>query len=284
METSAESFFKIECPNCFQHIECPQELTGQTIDCPTCHKPFRAELFKTPDYPPNPEIPTSASESLPELLPQIREESLRSIQVRSSDGTRYYTVNLVDYTCTCPSFVEVHSKAPPRDFGRLCKHLCVSLNRAELRASLSPIGLAIVQEGFGIYPGRFDRDRNGNLIYITGLNNSGWVNVYALKRRDGGKYYRFGYNVNEQRWAFGAKPPINEELLSPKGHVEPFASSASASSGSGWRILSAILRGIGKVILVLAHVAIYAVGLLLAVVVGLLVSGGKPRRRPRRFW
>jgi hypothetical protein len=282
METLAEQYFKVNCPNCFQHIECPQELSGQTIDCPTCNKPFRVEFFKAPDYPPNPELPVSSSETLPESLPKISDESLRSIQVRSSSSDRFYTVNLIDYTCTCPSFLEVHSKSPPQDFGRLCKHLCASLKRPEMLRLLSPIGLAIVQEGFGVYPGRFERDRNGNLIYITGVNNSGWINVYALKRRDGKTYYRFGYSLNEQRWAFGVSPAVNIELLNPTSNFQSLVSSPVSSSGLGWQIFTAVFRGISKVIMVLAKIVIYIFGVLIVVFLRLLVSGMKPRRR-RRF-
>ena len=64
----------------------------------------------------------------------------------------------------------------------------------------------MVKEGYGIYQGRFEHDNNGNLIYITGVNTQGWLNVFALKRRDGKTYYRFGYNLNEERWAFWFQP------------------------------------------------------------------------------
>jgi hypothetical protein len=147
---------------------------------------------------------------------------------------------------------------------------------------LSPIGLAIVQEGFGIYPGRFDRDRNGNLIYITGVNNSGWINVYALKRRDGKTYYRFGYNLNEQRWAFGVRPAVDRNILSPTSDFKSLDGSSTSSSRLGWRIIRAVLIGAGKVFMVLAEAAIYICGVLVVVVLRLLASSMKPRRR-RRF-
>src|SRR5439155_2004619 len=125
--------------------------------------------------------------SLP--LPEITYEPFRSVQVRSSDGERFYTVNLADYTCTCPDFLAVHANAPQRDLGRLCKHICWSLKHPRIIPLLSPICLAMVQEGFGIHPGRLDRDNNGNAIYITGQNRQGWLDVFALKRRDGKTYY-----------------------------------------------------------------------------------------------
>ena len=61
----------------------------------------------TPQNPPTPLLKPSNQ------LPDLKDESLRSIRVKSSDGKRYYSVNLLDYTCTCPSFLEIQSKAPP---------------------------------------------------------------------------------------------------------------------------------------------------------------------------
>jgi hypothetical protein len=119
-------------------------------------------------------------------------------------------------------------------------------------------------------------DNNGNPIYITGLNNKGWLNVFALKRRGGKTYYRFGYNVNEGRWDFGSKPRINEEILHPKrsGEVSPIS-----ASRLGWRIFRGILTGLGKILTILVQVIVY---IFIGVLGGLLASGTKSRRR-RRF-
>ena len=149
------------------------------------------------------------------LLPEFNDESLRSIRVKSSDGECYYTVNLLNYTCTCPSFSKIQSRAPQRDVGRLCKHICWALNRRPILKLLSPICRAMVTEGHGIHPGRFGRDRRGKPVYITGANSEGWLNVFALKRKDGITYFRFGYSVTERRWAYGIKPNIDEGTLWP---------------------------------------------------------------------
>jgi hypothetical protein len=135
----------------------------------------------------------------------------------------------------------------------------------------------MVQEGFGIYTGRFDRDKNGNPIYITGVNSSGWLNVFAPKRRDGKTYYRFGYKADEGRWAYGARPQIDEEILNPKRKV---ASPTSTSAGLGWRFLGGTVAVIGRVILFAAQAV---VGVFLAFLAGLLASGTKGRRRKRWF-
>jgi hypothetical protein len=285
-------YLKCECPHCGLHIEFAATDGGREINCPQCQQPVQlpvptAKLIQSEPPPAtilhHPQVvhfqPAQISPPLLSditLLPQITDESLRSIQVRSSDGTRYYTVNLLDYTCTCPAFLEVHSAAPQRDFGRLCKHICFALNQPEILTLLNPICLAMVKEGFGIYPGRLDRDSNGNVIYVTGINGKGWLNVFALKRKDGKAYYRFGYNVNEGRWAFGSRPKINEEILCPERNREPLP---LLSRGLGWRIFHGVLSGIGRLLSLLVHAVVYV---FVGVLAGLLTSRTKPRRR-RRF-
>ena len=34
---------KMDCPNCDQHLDIPDELSGQTIDCPACGENFAVE-------------------------------------------------------------------------------------------------------------------------------------------------------------------------------------------------------------------------------------------------
>ena len=126
----------------------------------------------------------------------------------------------------------------------------------------------MVQEGFGIYTGRVDRDKNGNPIYITGVNGSGWLNVFALKRRDGKTYYRFGYNVNEERWAYGLRPQIDEEILNRKRKV---ASPTCTSAGPGRRFLRGTMAVIGRIILFAAQAVVERQRLRSLIYVGLVV-------------
>lgn len=302
---STPEHFKIACANCQGHIEFPKELHGQPIDCPHCGLTtvLRVPGYVEPSPPPIPPViqkapdaggtqpiiyvaalqpqivpiqtaPTSPESAL--LLPEMTDESLRSIQARSSDGEHYYTVNLIDYTCTCPSFLEVHYKAPPRDFGRICKHICSALNRPEILPLLNPMCKAMVEEGFGVYPGRFGRDENGNIIYITGANTAGWINVFALKRRDGRKYYRFGYNLSEQRWAYGSSPKINDRILHPERNA---GFSPPSSSGLGWRILRGFCKGMWQIL----RLVVVTTGIIFTGVLADLFASGKKSRRRRSF-
>lgn len=245
-------FLKCACPHCQINIEFPTQDAGRICDCPSCGKSLQL---------PQPQIS-------PMGLPELANESFRSIKIRSSDGKRIYDVNLVDYTCTCDSFAEVHSKAYPRDFGRLCKHMCKALNNPEIIPLLDPICSAIVKEGFGVYPGRFDRDVNGKLLYVTGVNSSGWVNVFAVKRSDGKTYYRFGYSMTDDRWSYGQQPRVNTALLFSESPAANFATGSTQSSHP-------VLTGIWKVVwFILKALGFVVMALLLAI-----LSGGRKKRR-----
>ncbi len=130
----------------------------------------------------------------------------------------------------------------------------------------------MIKDGFGIYPGRSDRDQNGNPIYITGASPQGWINVYALKRRDGKAYFRFGYNVQEQRWAYGLRPKIDESIFS-----EP---AGNKSGGSGWRILRTLFGFAASVIFALASAVVW---IFVVFLTAFFSASLKPRRRRRRW-
>ena len=151
--------------------------------------------------PPRLTLPIQTEPS--KLLPAFSDESLRTIQIRATTSADVYTVNLLDYTCSNPLCKEIHSGVPPRDFGRLCKHIILALRQKNLVKQLPPIARGIAENGlpydaYGIYPGRFAEDNYGRPIYITGPNYDGWVSVFALKRRNGVNYYRFGYNIKSK--------------------------------------------------------------------------------------
>jgi hypothetical protein len=267
---------KIACPSCAGHVEFPSEMRGQIINCPHCGLSMALDLPGTHARRTPPRTKTQTDET-PELLPILSDESLRAIQVKSSDGTQNYTVNLLDYTCTCPSFVQDHAQALPFTFGRMCKHICAALDRAKLRSSLPSIAQAMVREGHGIYPGRIAHDLNGNLIYITAANSAGWLNVFALPRRNGKTYSRFGYNINEARWAYGMRPKIDESLL-PSGTVQTASPGMVANGRKWWHVLLSVLGWILKVVLTLiGAVVVMAV----AVLAKLILSSGKSRHRRR---
>lgn len=191
----------------------PRDIISTGLDAEQRPKEWR--LWKPPDS-----ILPIQDGSLT-LLPIFTHESLKAIKV--THWNTIYTVNLLDYICNCPLCIEIHSKVPVRDFGRLCKHIILALREKHLVAQLPPIARCMVGDprAFAVYPGRFATDPNGNTIYISGKNHDGWLNVYALKRPDGVNYYRFGYNANSKIWwcddergmDYWRSPKIDELIL-----------------------------------------------------------------------
>lgn len=250
-------FLKCECLHCGQRLEFQAEGIGLIVSCPTCAKPVTLtgnknipkEKQLTEAVRPNdsetqrqkeweqwkathlrqawkPSVPTLPTQCDPQkLLPEFSDHVLRFVEVKSSDLTKTYIVDLLSYTCSCPLCVEIHAKVPKRDFGRLCKHIIIALREKNLVKHLPTIAKGIANNGYpnayGIIPGRFEKDLYGNAIYVTGENRDGWVNVYALARRDGVNYYRFGFHAKTRRWcrimpsgAYNwAKPPVDELIL-----------------------------------------------------------------------
>lgn len=243
-------------------MEFPEDMQGNTIPCPHCNL---STVLSGPNVQRSSPVLPCANLVSKWGLPELEDESLRSLKVISSNGTDCYTVDLIGYTCTCPSFIKDHYVAQSRDFGRICKHICAALNRPNILPLLDPIARAIVRDGFGVYPGRFALDNNGNTIYITGVNSTGWLNVFALKRINGKTYYRFGYNINEGRWSYGLAPQINDRALFPIPTSRPL----------GW----VIFWGVLKVVWFVFRTTIIALGAVFMAIVAGLFSGGTRRKR-----
>ncbi len=176
----------------------PREIIDTGLDAG--QRPTEWKLWK----PPTSILPTQDGSLT--LLPVFTHKSLKAIKVKSSDWQTTYIVNLCDYTCSSPRCVEKHLGVPPRDFGRLCKHIILALREKHLEAQLPPIARGIADNGypeaFGVNCGRFATDLNGDPIYVTAPNSSGWLSVFALIRRGGVTYYRWGYNTRTNEWTF----------------------------------------------------------------------------------
>lgn len=138
------------------------------------------------------------------LLPILTDESLRKIEISNSNWTQIYLVNLLDYTCSAPLCIQMHQHVPPNDFGRLCKHIIKALRYCKLVEYLPPMAKGMANHGYpnayGIIPGCFAADIYGKPIYITGIYKNSWINVYALKRKNGVNYFRFGYSLQLRTW------------------------------------------------------------------------------------
>lgn len=220
---------KCYCQHCgdqLEHeLENPSEEPG-SVACPHCG--LETELYFSSGV--TEQMSAFEVAVLAQSLPKFVDESFRAIEIEATTSREIYTVNLLDYSCSNPLCEKIHCRLPPRDIGRLCKHIIVALRRKRLGEYLPPIALGIVENGlniafpvaFGINPGRFAEDMDGNLIYISGKDNNGWVSVFALTpQRNAKKYYRFGYNIETKAWVrsdgsgsfWRVKPRVDESVF-----------------------------------------------------------------------
>jgi hypothetical protein len=135
------------------------------------------------------------------------------VPVDGDPGT--FTVSLADHACECADWVVRRQQLPARTLGRCCKHVAEALVRHLASGRCEPWMHAVLsdcsQNGRGIDPA-FDwhllSGSQGTIAVAKGRND--WVNVFA-PAEDG--YQRFGFNTKEQRWAFGAAPDQDQEII-----------------------------------------------------------------------
>lgn len=148
------------------------------------------------------------------------------VESHTDKGT-FYEVDVAALTCTCPLFQREAKVLPPRDIRLLCKHIVGRLRRAGLTSQLPEIQRVILgeeddpRESSSGYSGSVHDDEHLSLlvpgpgeVVIGYREGSDWVNVYARRRKkkDGsgpftGPLSRYGYNLFEDRWAYGSGPP-----------------------------------------------------------------------------
>ena len=150
----------------------------------------------------------------PELPVILFSTRVRS-QTKRSD---FYEVELKGPTCTCPDFRSFRHRLRERHLTRCCKHIL------DAYAQLKPSGgwpgwlgafLALswtphprqnwqvlsIGQGWLTF-------RRPELVLISSAPN-GWANVFAPYD---GYYDSYGYNVIEDRWAYGIEPPASERI------------------------------------------------------------------------
>lgn len=122
-----------------------------------------------------------------------------------------YDVNLDAPSCTCPDFKANRQKLPLGHLGRCCKHICAAY--AQLEPSIGWPGWlrAFIHAGWRPDPAQqwTVAEVNGRLVLISSASHRGWTHVFAS---DHGPYERYGYNLDEHRWAYDQAPPAPERL------------------------------------------------------------------------
>jgi hypothetical protein len=142
-----------------------------------------------------------------------------------SDENILYSVSASEMSCTCPDFKKYRKGIPVNDPRRACKHVYSVMADNGLLSNLSELALAILESPSKNRTLTTVKLASGNEVSICHGGNE-WVDVFTRKRRKGdsgglysGKYDRFGFNINEQRWSYGDAPPGAREIRSVLSQV-----------------------------------------------------------------
>lgn len=150
---------------------------------------------------PIPEFPVADIDDvrLPSLHGKFRVPS-------QSEQGKFYEVDLSGPSCTCPDWRTWRSRLPVGDLTRCCKHVLHVYAKLARRGKTDGWLIAFIDNGWPAHPGakwQLLTVGSDKVLFCT-ASDKGWANVFAKEARE---YCRFGFNVDEGRWAYGIEPP-----------------------------------------------------------------------------
>jgi hypothetical protein len=140
------------------------------------------------------------------LLPYAAE-----IKSHSERGVRYH-VDLSFPSCTCPDFMTRRQSLPVGHINRCCKHVFDAYRQLVTVEDCRGWMRGFIENGWPAHP-----DSEWSVVPVDGsyilasTAPNGWSNIYAI---NGHEYGRFGYNLAEERWAYGEAPGHADEIVS----------------------------------------------------------------------
>lgn len=138
-------------------------------------------------------------------------DSDREVEVESKTSTGRYRVNLHRMTCTCPDFTDRRASRAHDDIGRACKHIREVILSLDTDAFGDELTRVLFKSPFGPYDRIFFApDPRGDTAALGFVDGKPWVNVFC-RRESGEPYTRFGYQPEEDRWAYDDVPPFAGE-------------------------------------------------------------------------
>lgn len=190
-------------------MDSEQEAPAKKVNSsPKKNQPKPKQVFEVVKVD-NPTLSIPEGEAIPD----------QEIESYSDEGT-IYNVSVSEMTCTCPDFRKHRKGVPANDPRRACKHLYCVLEDNNLISNLRELALAILESPSKNKKLTTVKLSSGNEVSICHGGNE-WVDVFTRKRRKGdssglysGKYDRFGFSTNEQRWSYGDGPPGAREIKS----------------------------------------------------------------------
>lgn len=179
---------------------------------PSTYKPERSPL---PELRDDPKLNTLLSPSLHAasltldglLLPP-------PLHIDSFAGTdETYIVDLAARTCTCPDFIKRRAALPQQSALRLCKHAASVLLAQPIASQINPmLACAYSDEFYSSWDQLMEFPLNGISIGVGIKAGTPWVNIIAAKpskakRPRPPSYQRYGFNIEERRWAYREAAP-----------------------------------------------------------------------------
>jgi hypothetical protein len=157
--------------------------------------------------------------SLPRLPRSIAGAAVKR---RRADAT--YTVDLAEWSCTCPYAAARITRYGDLDVRRVCKHLDrLALTRVGVLSYCEPPVAALLERGVWRQRRRYSGVRETQFfvwsawpspVYLGITPLSPWVSVATRRKKAAdtapaftGKYFLFSYNIEERTWAYDTRPP-----------------------------------------------------------------------------
>lgn len=164
--------------------------------------------------------PPPAQEVLPRAVPPPIEAEFRLptvprvLEVESSQGDDWYSVDLANQTCTCPDFRKLRRGFGIGDMSRGCKHLVSALSgHSELwdgpNLAVEAVLSSLAELGKGT-PAGGSWYVFQSFVGAFCVTSSDWVNVY-LQEGDG-SFECYGFSPSEDRWSYGMIPSRQKEI------------------------------------------------------------------------
>lgn len=150
---------------------------------------------------PSPQLPADWAHDVPPI----------DVASASMPGQNF-RVDLSQRTCTCPDFQKLRANFATQDVRRLCKHAQARLQDLRLHQLIEPPLRALLLEERISPHHTYLIDQVGKTLVIHQWDGGAWFNTYlpsaSIADSPAGprEYERFGYNLNERRWAYQENP------------------------------------------------------------------------------
>ncbi|MBL6764289.1 MAG: hypothetical protein ISQ14_04985 [Verrucomicrobiae bacterium] len=131
-----------------------------------------------------------------------------------------HRVNLAKHECDCAEFAFKRKFLPEGSLGRACKHMVKALDSPTIEKKIPK--LAWNSKLFQLVQHHAEMNRSlspvpswkllkaEDLECVVSWGDNEWAHVFA--QNQDGQLERFGYNLQQNRWAYGTTPPAAEAI------------------------------------------------------------------------